>query len=276
MPELPEVEIIRRQLEKVLVGQRIKKIKVLKKKSLQGDSLQVEGKRIVRVRRKAKVLIVELEGGKYLLIHLKMTGQLIYYDEKSQISNSKKQTKHTRVVFELDRGKLFFNDMRVFGWIKVVDDGGMKKEFSKFGPDVISKEFTVEHLRKVLMSSGRAVKLILVDQKKIGGIGNIYANDGLYCAGIDPRKKAREIGEDRKLVKKLQRCLKKVIEAGIKYGGATASDDKYINAQGLRGKYQEHFLVYEKAGEKCSKCKGKIRKIKLGGRGTYFCQICQK
>jgi len=272
MPELPEVEIIRRQLDKVLKGQRIKKIKVLKKKSLQGDSLQVEGKRIVKVGRKAKMLIVGLENKKCLLIHLKMTGQLVY------ISKSEKEKllhKHTRVVVELDKGKLFFNDMRVFGWIKVVDGEGMKKEFSKFGPDVIDKEFTVEYLEKVLKSSGRAVKLVLMDQKKIGGIGNIYANDGLYCAGIDPRKKAREIGEDKKLVKRLQRCLKKVIEAGIKYGGATASDDKYINAQGLRGKYQKHFLVYEREGEKCNRCKGKIKKIKLGGRGTYFCPKCQ-
>jgi len=271
MPELPEVETIRRQLEKVLVGQRIKKIKVLKKKSLQGDSLQVEGKRIVGVKRKAKVLIVELEGkpaspkasrGKYLLIHLKMTGQLVY---TSKSEKRRLQSKYTRVVFELDKGKLFFNDMRLFGWIKVVDEKEMEREFSKFGPDVVSKEFTVEHLRKVLMSSGRAVKLILVDQKKIGGIGNIYANDGLYCAGIDPKRKAREIGEDKRLVERLYKCLRKVIKAGIKYGGVTA-----------RGKYQEHFLVYEREGEKCNRCKGKIKKIKLGGRGTYFCQICQK
>jgi len=251
MPELPEVEIIRRQLGRVLVGQRIKKVKVREKRSWQGKAEEVEGKKIVKIGRKAKVLIIELENRKYLLIHLKMTGQLIY-DKKSQI-------KHIRVVFELDKGRLFFNDMRLFGWIKVVDGEGMKKEFSKFGPDVISKEFTAEYLGKALMGSGRAVKLVLMDQAKMGGVGNIYANDILFCAGIDPRKTARKIGKDKRTMKRLYKCLRKVIEAGIKY----------------RGKYQEHFLVYEREGEKCNKCKGKIKKIKLGGRGTYYCSKCQ-
>lgn len=284
MPELPEVETIRNQLERVVKGQRVKKVKVRHKKSFRGGVKEVERKKIVGVKRRAKMLVVELEGGKSLLIHLKMTGQLVYEDEKGRTvgghptSDWMKQlpSKHTRVVFELDKGKLFFNDMRVFGWIKVVDKAGLEKEFKGLGPDVNSKEFTVKHLEKILSSSRRAVKLIIIDQKKLAGVGNIYANDGLYCAGIDPRKPGKEVAEDKAGVRRLFKCLKQVIERGIKYGGATASDDSFVDAEGLGGKYQKHFLVYEKEGEKCRRCGGKIKKVKLGGRGTYFCPRCQK
>ncbi len=284
MPELPEVETIRGQLEKVVKGQRIKKIKVLRKKSLQGSSLKVKGRKIVGVKRRAKMLVMELEGDKNLLIHLKMTGQLVYEGEKGRTVGGhptsdwvkKLPSKHTRVVMELEKGKLFFNDMRVFGWIKVVDKVGLEREFKDLGPDVNSLKFTVKHLRQILESSGRAVKLILLDQKKLAGVGNIYANDGLYCAGVDPRRSGKEVVKDEAVVRRLLKCLKKVIDKGIKYGGATASDDSFKNAAGLGGKYQKHFLVYEKEGKKCRRCEGKIKKVKLGGRGTYFCPGCQK
>jgi len=179
-------------------------------------------------------------------------------------------------VLELDKGQLFFNDMRVFGWIKVVDKEGLVREFKDLGPDVNSSGFTVKHLKEVLESSGRAVKLILLDQKKLAGVGNIYANDGLYCAGVDPRRSGKEVAKNEEAVRRLFRCLKKVIDKGIKYGGATASDDSFVNTAGLGGKYQKHFLVYEKEGKKCRRCEGKIKKVKLGGRGTYFCHKCQK
>jgi len=284
MPELPEVETIRGQLEKVVKGQRIERVEVRRKKSFRGKTSEVRGKKIKRVGRRAKILVVELEEGMSLLIHLKMTGQLVYESEKgrtvgghpSQDWVKKLPSKHTRVVMELEKGKLFFNDMRVFGWIKVVDKAGLEREFKDLGPDVNGGEFTVKHLKKILESSGRAVKLILLDQKKLAGVGNIYANDGLYCAGIDPRRSGKEIVKDGGAVRRLFRCLKKVIDKGIKYGGATASDDKFVNAAGLGGKYQKHFLVYEKEGEKCRRCGEKIKKVKLGGRGTYFCLGCQK
>ena len=284
MPELPEVETIRRQLDKILVGQKIKRVKVLKAKSWRGDKKKVEGKKIVRVDRRAKILVIKLEKRLNLLIHLKMTGQLVYEGNKGRTVGGhptadwikKLPSSHTRIVLELDKGKLFFNDMRVFGWVKVMDNKGLEVEFKNYGPDVNSKEFTAKYLQKVLASSRRAVKLILLDQKKLAGVGNIYANDGLYCAGIRPEKSGVEVAEDNKAVKRLFKCLKGVIEKGIKYGGATASDKGFINAAGLGGKYQKHFLVYEKAGESCQRCKGKIKKVKLGGRGTYFCPGCQK
>lgn len=264
MPELPEVETIKRQLNKVLAGQRIK--------ALKGCSLQVEGKRILGVRRKAKMIIIELSGGVSLLIHLKMTGQLVY-DENFQFSKSNFQTKHTRAIFILDKGKLFFNDLRRFGWIKLVQNEKLKAQISQLPPDVVDKEFTPKYLQKILSSSGRAIKLVLMDQLKMGGIGNIYANEALYCAAIDPRRPANSCGLQ---VRNLQGCIKKVINQGIKYGGSTASDENFVNARGEPGKYQEHFLVYEQEGKKCPGCKEKIIKVKLGGRGTYYCPGCQK
>lgn len=256
MPELPEVETICRQLNKVLAGQRIK--------SLRGVSLQVEGKKILGVKRKAKMIIIELSEGVSLLIHLKMTGQLIY---------NGKENKYTRAIFTLDKGRLYFNDLRRFGWIKLVTNKELKQQLVKLPPDVVDKEFTPHLLQNILRSSGQAIKTVLMDQSKMGGIGNIYANEILFCAGIDPQTPANTVGLQ---VRNLQGCIKKIINQGIKYGGSTASDENFVNARGEPGKYQQHFLVYEQEGKKCLRCKQKIIKVKLGGRGTYYCPGCQK
>lgn len=245
MPELPEVETIRRQLDKVLTGQRI------------------IGKKIIAVKRKAKMLWIDLEGDLNLLIHLKMTGQLIYNGQPG---------KYTRKVYKLTKGRLIFNDLRKFGWIKRLTNKQLQTHFAKLPPDVIDKEFTPNYLREILTSSGRAVKLVLLDQQKMGGIGNIYANDALFCAGINPGQPARQVIR----IKELHQCLKSVINRGIKYGGSTASDENYVNAFGQKGKYQTKFLVYEQQGKQCHECHSVIQKIKLGGRGTYFCPGCQK
>ena len=279
MPELPEVETITRQLNEVLVGQRIVKIEVLSKKSFGGNPKDVEGEKIVLVRRRAKMAIIELASSdqrlasSYLLIHLKMTGQLVYQDLRNP-STSLRTNKHTRVILHLSRGNLIFNDLRLFGWIKVVDEEGLKREFKNYGPDIIDKAVTNEYFYNALRRSRRAVKLVIIDQTKVAGVGNIYANEGLWRAGINPRRSGNQVSRTES--DKLLECLRQVINKGIKYGGATASDNSYVNASGLGGKYQEHFLVYEQAGEKCHKCKSVIKKVRLGGRGTYFCERCQK
>src|SRR3989338_10607775 len=257
MPELPEVETIRRQLQRVLVGQKIKKVEKLHPKSFWGSQAKVAGKKIVAIKRKAKTIWVDLEGDLNLLIHLKMTGQLIY---------NGKPHKHTRVIINLSRGRLIFNDMRLVGWIKAVDNDWLKKHFAKLPPDVVDKAFTVKYLDKILLSSNRAVKLVLLDQAKLGGVGNIYVNDALFCAAINPQTPAKKV----RRISQLHLCLKKVINRGIKYGGSTAKDENYVNAYGKKGQYQTKFLVYEQAGKNCLRCGGLIKKIKLGGRGTYF------
>ena len=274
MPELPEVETITRQLEKVLVGHKIVGVEVKHPKSFRGDKSKIVGQKITGMRRRAKMMMVELANGYFVLVHLKMTGQLIYQDLRNP-SASLRTNKHTRVIVNLDNGaKLFFNDQRIFGWMKVVTREGLERELKNYGLDIIDETVTGDYFYGMLQKSRRAVKLVITDQVKIAGVGNIYANDGLWCAGIDPRREANKINKQES--DKLLTCLRQVINAGIKYGGATASDDNYVNASGLGGKYQEHFLVYERVGAKCYGCKSIIVKAKLGGRGTYFCPECQR
>jgi len=262
MPELPEVETIRRQLDQVLTGQKVVAIKTLHPKSLQGLSLQVIGKKIVAVKRRAKTIWIDLEGNLNLLIHLKMTGQLLI---------NARPGKHTRVIIQLSRDKLIFNDLRIFGWIRIVNNQQLKEHFAKLPPDVVDKKFTVGYLQKALASSRRAVKLVLLDQAKMGGVGNIYANEALFYAGIRPTQPAHQVKD----FTKLHQCLVKTIKAGIRAGGTTASDENFVNLFGRPGKFQRRLKVYENKG-KCSCCGSIIKKIKLGGRGTYFCPHCQQ
>jgi len=275
MPELPEVETITRQLNQVLKRKVIKEIEILREKSFKGDKKKILGKKIKKVRRRAKMIIIEFDKSKdSLVIHLKMTGQLLY-EKNFQFSKSSFQNKHARVILKfLDESKLFFSDLRVFGWIKVIGKGELEKKMGKFGIDVTDKEFTIGYLKKVLEGSRRAIKLVLLDQKKMAGIGNIYACEILFCAGMNPKLEAQNLKQIQ--INKLYKCIKQIINKAIKYGGTTAGDEMYVNARGEAGKYQKHRLVYDRAEQSCLKCKTKIKKVKLGGRGTYFCPECQK
>lgn len=271
MPELPEVETLRRQLEKALVGKLIEKIEVLRQKSFQGRKEKLVGQKIKRIERKAKLLeTIFLKNFPRLLIHLKLTGQLIYQKKGKRLSS-----KHTRVIIIFsDSSRLYFNDLRVFGWLKVVEnEKEMEKETKGFlGVDPLEKTFTVKKFGEQLKRTGRPIKTALTDQNLIAGVGNIYANDSLWEAGILPTKPAKNLNNLE--IKKLRKALVKVLKKGIKYGGA--SENTYRQLSGKGGQYQEHFLVYQRDGEKCLKCGGKIKKFKLGGRGTFYCPACQR
>ena len=181
-------------------------------------------------------------------------------------------SKHTKVIIEFSDGsKLFFNDLRGFGWMKLVDSIKYQEYSMKQPPDVVDDEFTEDYFGAVLSKTSRPIKVVLMDQTKIGGVGNIYANDALFWAGVDPRRPAKKLSE--KEIKNLYMAVRKVIQLGIEYGGASESD--YIDVSGMGGKYQEHFLVYKQNGKKCRNCTSEIKKIKLGGRGTYYCPVCQ-
>jgi len=303
MPELPEVETIRRQLSEVLLGKVIKNVIVLRDKSFGGDPNSLTGRKIKEVSRKSKVLEIFFhEEKEMVIVHLKMTGQLIFVknDERTQkLKNSKTQderidleirivgghptadwvselpSKHTRVVWNFtDGSRLYFNDMRVFGWMRVVDRIKYEKEIRKTAPDVTDKDFTADFLFNLLKRSKKAVKLVLLDQDKVGGLGNIYVNDALYLAGINPLRSADSLSDNE--VKQLHSAAIKVINLGIRYGGASAADEKFVNISGLGGKYQDHFLVYQRAGQKCNKCGSLIEKVRVGGRSTFYCPKCQK
>lgn len=281
MPELPEVETIRRQLEEVLVGKKIERVEVLRQKSFGGDENMLIGWEIERVDRKSKIIEIYFKNQvELLIVHLKMTGQLVFVGDKKRIVGghptadwvNNLPSKHTRVkVSYSDGSKLFFNDMRVFGWMRLVKKQEYENGTRKTSPDVTEKEFSLEYLSDVLKKSGRAIKLVLMDQDKIGGIGNIYANDALYLAKVMPNRKANSLNS--KEVENLLAATREVINKGIKYGGASAAN--YVDTRGLGGTYQDHFLVYKNDGQKCKKCGDDIQKMKVGGRGTFYCPKCQ-
>jgi len=292
MPELPEVETIKRTLQKAIVGKTIKNIEVRKAKIFQGRPQEVIGRKIEGIERRGKMLIIKLSGDKALVIHFKLTGQMVWAEENSkfEIRNSKfvvlghpipfagteLPAKTTHVIFEINGGKLFYNDLRQFGWIKVISN--IKYQISnivgELGAEPFDKEFTTEYLQQIFSRSSKPIKLVLMDQSKIAGVGNIYANEALFEAGILPTKPAKRLRNEE--IEKLRGAIIKVLEEGIKYGGSSAKDEAYIKPTGEPGSYQQHFRVYQRAGEKCRKCGAIIKRINLGGRGTFFCPNCQE
>ncbi|MFH1832919.1 MAG: bifunctional DNA-formamidopyrimidine glycosylase/DNA-(apurinic or apyrimidinic site) lyase [Candidatus Levyibacteriota bacterium] len=280
MPELPEVETIRLGLQKYLVGHKILDVEVKVPKIFQGNRKNVIGAKVIGVKRIGKGLIIELDNDYALAIHLKLTGQIIYSGkETSSIHFSVKTggslpSKYTHVIFKLDKDAfLYYNDLRKFGWIRVIkkDELNDLPFFKEMGPEPL-KDLTFSKFIKIIQISNSPIKIILMDQKKIGGIGNIYANEALFLSGINPRRSAKNLSN--KEIQKLYGAIVEALKRGLKYGGS--SDVNFVNAFGQDGNYQNHFLVYSRKGQKCQRCKGIIQKIQLGGRGTYFCLNCQK
>lgn len=274
MPELPEVETIRMQLEKYIVGSVIKEIEV-KNKKYEINTEHVLDKKIIGVRRFAKQLAIDLENNYSIMIHVKMTGQLIYRGSKLQLDNLSKKViggingKHTHLIFHLDNGDLYYNDVRQFGWIKLINSEELI--INNFAPEPL-KDLTLEYFTNLLSKSKRNIKVMLMDQAKIGGIGNIYANDALWLAKISPHRSAVSLSSSE--VGKLYEAIHTVLKAGLKYGGA--SELAFVTPDGKEGEYQNHSLIYGHTGEICTNCKTeKIEKFFLGGRGTYWCKICQ-
>ncbi len=292
MPELPEVETIRLGLQKYLVGKRIEDVEIRIPKMFVGSAEKIIGAKIIGLKRIGKGLIVELDNDFVLAVHLKMTGQLIYSDNKTKdlplspkIGGEKLPSKYSHAIFTLNKGAfLYYNDLRQFGWIKVVKKDELMQIpfFREMGPEppVVPLSGTMggkaplnlNKFSEIVSQSNLAIKVLLMDQKKIGGIGNIYANDSLFDARIDPRKKAKKLSNEE--IKKLYNSLLKVLRKGLGYGGS--SDENFVNALGQEGNYQNHTLVYGREKEPCIVCKTPIEKIKLASRGTYFCPKCQK
>lgn len=281
MPELPEVETIRLGLQKYLVGHKIEKIDIRLPKIISGDVRNIEGGKVTAVRRFGKGLVIDLSSKYSIAIHIKLTGQLVYRGPnlKEKVVLSKKvgeslPSSRTHVIFELDKnGFLYYNDLRQFGWIKIVrtDEVFDLPFFRDLGPEPFGK-LTFLVFKKIISASNMPVKPLIMDQKRIAGIGNIYANDGLFDAGINPQRRAGTLTEIE--IKTLYNSLLKVLKAGFKYKGA--SELNFVNAKGEEGEYQEHSLVYGRKGKKCKRCGGEIKKIYFAGRGTFYCPTCQK
>jgi len=270
MPELPEVETIKLQLEKLIVGKEILAIETDTPKMVQPSPTALQ-KAIIRAKitkivRRAKLIQFYFDNGRILISHLKLTGRLLVRRK------SDPKDDWQRITILLSGGlELRFADLRKFGWLKLVTDNTeLKKILGEYGPE--ADKVTLKEFGEILAKTSRPIKVVLMDQATISGIGNIYAADALNLAKIDPRRPAKSLNSGEE--KALQEAILKVLKLGIKFGGA--SDQFYLDALGAKGHYQDHFLVYNRQGEKCFNCGSPIKKIRLAGRGTYFCPECQK
>jgi formamidopyrimidine-DNA glycosylase len=281
MPELPEVETIARRLSSILLHKSPRSIEVLREKSFRGDPQLLIGRSITEISRRSKIIRLHFEGNLNLLVHLKMTGQLIYVDTHQRLGGGHPTadwvqnlpSKHTRVVIDLtDEATLFFNDMRVFGWLKLVTDGEVQSEFARLGPDINDPTLRADYLYQKFQRRSLAIKQVIMDNAVVCGVGNIYACDALNLARLHPSRPAKSLTKVE--VGRLLESAQTVIERGIELGGATV--DNYKQVDGFAGKYQDAVLVYGRAGEPCLNCNAPLQKIKLGGRGTYFCPECQE
>ena len=281
MPELPEVETIRRGLESFIKNAKITKVKVLCDKSFIGPKELIEKQTIKNIRRKGKALLLDLENGITMMIHLRMTGQLIFRGDESFAGGHPTDSffaelpdRQTRVIFELENGMLFFNDQRKFGFVKVLETAEVENDkFIK----ALAKEpwdITFDEFKKNLMRHKSApIKAVILDQKVIAGLGNIYADEALYYARIHPKRATGTLTDTD--IKNILEGAKTVMQASIDSGGSTMKT--YVKADGTKGDYLRLFAkVFRREGEPCERCGTEIIKIRVAGRGTHICPKCQK
>ena len=306
MPELPEVETIRRGLKDCLVkekGGKILSIEVLERKSFVGEVADVIGACVLQMRRYGKALIFDLSNDKSLICHLRMTGQMVWWDmtyceEKTRQSRSEGASdydammnhtfggghptdgllelpnKHTRVIICFEKGKLFFNDQRKFGFIKVVPTREVEKDafISKLAKE--PWQMTGKELyEKLQRHKGAPIKSVILDQTIVAGLGNIYADETLYYARVNPKRRAGLVSEEE--AEKLIEGARVVMDKSLEAGGSTIRN--YVKSDGTKGDYLELFAeVFNRQGKKCRRCGAEIVKTKVGGRGTHYCPKCQK
>lgn len=264
MPELPEVETIRRELEKAVLGKTLIGVRIHNPKVIRSPSEPLskigKGTRIEKILRKAKVLILELSNGKSLVIHLKMTGQLIYPGGGGT----------SRVSFLFSDGKaLDLNDRRLFAEVRLLEDWKTLKFIRELGPE----PFELSHVQFRHMLSGKKTKIkpLLMDQTFISGIGNLYANEALFRAKIHPRRPASSLS--KKEQENLLKEIKATLDEAIRYKGSSV--DQYVRLNGSPGDYKRLHRIYDREGRPCTVCRTPIKKMALAGRGTYFCPECQ-
>jgi len=276
VPELPEVEIVVRHLRQLLTGRRIINARLLRDKLApaivpRAFAARLRGATILDVARRGKNILIRLSNGRTLITHLRMTGQFVLLD------SSARQSLHTHAVFVLDRNEtLLFNDQRHFGWMNIVDTLRETSEgtLAALGYDPFDDEFTPEILHRSLKRTRRPVKLFLLDQQRIAGLGNIYVAEALFLAGIAPNAQSHRISRPR-----TQRLYDAIIEV-LKQAIAKGSTEKVDNLDGgsvyVGGEFDGTWFVYDREGEPCRVCGTPIKRIRQGQRSTYYCPDCQR
>jgi formamidopyrimidine-DNA glycosylase len=271
VPELPEVETIRRQLAPHLEGRTLLEVEILDPRWTRpvpphAVEAELRGRVVQRIGRAGKYLVWSLSGERYLLVHLRMTGALLL--------DPVPEPTHTRVRFELDAGhRLVYVDPRRFGTGHVLHGLAARDAYlgQRLGIEPMTPEFTTDHLRAMARGRVAPVKSFILDQRRIAGVGNIYADEALFRARIHPLRPAGAL--KRPQLEALRQGIEEALLAGIEAKGATIDDFRHVD--GAYGSFQDRFLVHRREGEPCPRCGTTIRKLVVGGRGTYVCEHCQ-
>jgi len=277
MPELPEVETIKRQLAHAIIGKKIKNVEIILAKMVNLPVAKfkktVIDAKIQDIKRRAKILIFNLDNNWSILIHLKLTGQLIFRNTKT---TGDLPTKHTHFIYYFTDGtKLYHNDLRQFGWERLIKTVSLPEYWQKekLGPEPLDKDFNLAEFTQILKSRPKAIiKPLLMDQKAIAGIGNIYSDESLFVAGILPTRKIFTL-KPRETTKLFQ-AMKHVLTGAVTKHGSSIQD--YVDSQGQKGNFAPELFVYNRHGQPCKKCNVKILRLKLRGRSTHYCPHCQK
>ena len=274
MPELPEVETIRAHLAPALTGRRLERVRILDPRLTRPEPPEavaeaLEGERVTDVGRRGKYLVVGFENGRHLLVHLRMTGNVLH-----PATEGAERDPHVRATITLDDGSdVVYRDVRRFGTWELLEPGELEPYFEarRLGREPLERTFTSAALGRALAGRRAPVKAALLDQRAVAGVGNIYADEALWYARIHPLTPAGELEPHD--VAALRKGVRKALELGIARQGATLRD--YRGADGERGRMQHEFRVYGRGGEPCPRCGTPIEKTRAGGRGTWYCPSCQ-
>ena len=289
MPELPEVEVVKRSLINKTQNLIVKAVKIndgkLRYKIDRNKIKKIIGLKFTKISRRSKYLLFFFNKNIVMLVHLGMTGKFFFVNRnKTKYTtsfyydiNENKDNKHDRIIFDLSNNqKLIYNDIRKFGFIKFIKSNDFKKNvhLKYLGPEPLSAKFNIRYFKNYILGKQRNIKNILMDQKFISGLGNIYVNEILFFSGVRPEKKIKKLTEVE--IQKIIKCCKRIISKAIYLGGSSIKD--FSSSSGKKGSFQQYFNVYGKKGENCPKvkCKGKIKKIVVSNRASFFCNKCQK
>jgi formamidopyrimidine-DNA glycosylase len=287
MPELPEVEVVKKSLEDKLKNLTIKRVFInnnkLRYKINNKNLSKIEGLKIISIKRRSKYLLINLEQNLTILVHLGMTGKFFIFNKNRKYKTSfyyslkKNESKHDHMTFFLNKGfRLLYNDVRKFGFIKLFQSKTIHEcNHLKFlGPEPLTKDFNTSYINNYLSNKKAKIKDLLMNQKFIAGLGNIYCNEILFLCKINPSRIVKKV--NKKEIIKIVRFTKKILKKSISQGGSSIKD--FASTEGLNGTFQQKFKVYNREKSKCKtkKCQGKIKKIYTSGRSSFFCPRCQK
>ncbi len=278
MPELPEVEVVRRDLEREIVGLRIKEVEVDGMRSVRRHHnrkqfiSRLEGKKFTGVDRRGKYLLCRLDDGDVLVVHLGMSGQLLRCK-----SSRETRAKHTHVVITFHQGgQLRFVDPRTFGEMFVTELAGVEQqvtELAHLGIDPLARAMSWEHFGYLMSQRHAKLKSLLMDQKFLAGIGNIYSDEILWGAGLRWDRGSDTLTAQE--VRRLYRSMMETLQDAVKHRGSSLADAQYVDLYGKPGEFQHHHNVYDRAGLSCPRCRHTIVRMRVGGRSTFFCEACQ-